>query len=307
MNVLDTLIHLLPTGLMQGLIFAMIAIAVMIPLRILNFSDMTGEGTLAFGACVTAKLLSMGVNPVTALLLGALAGFVGGTLTALIHQRVKINTLLCGILVLSILFSVDIRIMGAPNTALFAFPSVFGLLPGYDSSLAGRIFLLLAIDLFLIAALCWFLATQHGMAMRCVGSSIEMATAQGINVNAYVIAGLGLANLIAALGGGLLAQNQGFADVNMGFGTLISALASLLLGEAIAGRRTMLRQVAAPVLGSVIYFQLISVVLAAGFPPSDLKMVSALFVLVTLAIAIRRGRRKGGGLARQTRIPPPSR
>lgn len=288
MNVFSTFLNLLPIGFMQGFIYALIAIAVMIPFRILSFSDMTGEGTLAFGACVTAKCLILGMQPVSALLVGAMAGFLGGSFTAYIHEKVKINTLLCGILVLSMLYSVDIRVMGQPNTALFNFPSIFAHLPGDDRSLTMRIVLLAAIDCVLVAVIFWFLGTQHGMAMRALGSSLPMAKAQGINVKVYTLVGLGLANLIAALGGGLLAQNQGFADVNMGFGTLINGLASLLLGEAIIGTRSILRQVIAPVLGSVVYFQLISLVLAFGFQPSDLKMITALFVLVTLVILVQR-------------------
>ncbi len=293
MTIFNTFLNLLPMGFMQGFIYALIAIAVMIPFRILSFADMTGEGTLAFGACVTAKCLIVGMEPVSALMVGALAGFLGGSLTAYIHEKVKINSLLCGILVLSMLYSIDIRVMGQPNTALFNFPNVFAFLPGDGSSLNGRIALLAAVDVVLVALIVWFLGTQHGMALRAMGSSMAMAKAQGINVKVYTLVGLGLANLIAALGGGLLAQNQGFADVNMGFGTLINGLASLLLGEAIVGNRTMRRQVIAPVLGSVVYFQLISLVLAFGFQPSDLKMITALFVLVTLMVLVKRKASKG--------------
>lgn len=304
MNIFNTFLNLLPMGFMQGFIYALIAIAVMIPFRILSFADMTGEGTLAFGACVTAKCLVMGVEPMSALLIGALAGFLGGSLTAYIHEKVKINSLLCGILVLSILYSIDIRVMGQPNTALFTFPNVFAFLPGDGSDLTGRIVLLAAIDVVLVALIVWFLGTQHGMAMRAMGSSLAMAKAQGINVKVYTLVGLGLANLVAALGGGLLAQNQGFADVNMGFGTLINGLASLLLGEAIIGNRTMRRQVMAPVLGSVVYFQLISLVLAFGFQPSDLKMITALFVLVTLMVLVKRkaSRSASKGMAAQAAV-----
>jgi len=293
MTILSTFLNLIPMGLMQGLIYALIAVAVMIPFRILNFADMTGEGTLAFGACVSAKCLILGMEPVSALLIGAMAGFAGGALTAAIHEKVKINSLLCGILVLSMLYSVDIRVMGQPNIALFSVTSLFDYLPGTEGGLPHRIGLLAAIDVLLVAAIIWFLGTQHGMAIRAIGSSPAMARAQGINVKVYTLVGLGLANLIAALGGGLLAQNQGFADVNMGFGTLINGLASLLVGEAIIGHRTLLRQVVAPVIGSVVYFQLISLVLACGFQPSDLKMVTAMFVLITLFALARRKPARG--------------
>lgn len=291
MNLFDNFINLAPTGFTQGLVFAMVALAIMIPFRILNFPDMTSEGTLGFGGCVTAKFLIMGAEPTVALLCGALAGFLAGMATALIHEKIKLNSLLCGILVLSMLYSIDIRVMGQPNTALFNYPSLFSYLS--VDTLLNRILLLLAVNVILVAAIVWFLGTQHGMAMRALGSSHPMARAQGISVKTYVVVGLGLANCIAALGGGLLAQNQGFADVNMGFGALVNGLASLLLGEAIIGRRTILRQVLAPVIGSVVYFQLISLALALGFQPSDLKLVTALFVIGTFVGLA--GRKPGRG------------
>lgn len=291
MNLIGGFISLFPVGLMQGLTYALIALAIMIPFRIINFADMTGEGSFPFGACVCAKLLMLGFNPVIGLLGGALAGFIAGLLTAAIHEKAKINTLLCGILVLSMLYSVNIRVMGQPNSALFAYASVFSWLPDAGGGYLPRIVMLGAIDTVLGAGVLWFLGTQHGLAMRAIGSSPSMAKAQGINVKVYTLVGLGLANLFAALGGALLAQNQGFADVNMGFGVLVNGLAALLLGEAIVGNRSMVRQVLAPVLGSVVYFQLISVVLVIGFQPSDLKLVTSLFVLVTLLSMAQRKKR----------------
>lgn len=296
MDFFDTFLNLVPMGFTQGLIFAMVALAVMIPFRILNFPDMTSEGTLAFGGCVTAKGLILGLEPTMALAFGVMAGFLGGTLTAFIHEKIKLNSLLCGILVLSMLYSIDIRVMGQPNTALFSYPNFFSYLP--NDTLINRILLLAAVNVILIGVLVWFLGTQHGMAMRALGSSHAMARAQGVSVKVYVLVGLGLANCIAGLGGGLLAQNQGFADVNMGFGALVNGLASLLLGEALIGNRTILRQVAAPVLGSIVYFQLISVALALGFQPSDLKMVTAFFVIATFVVLASRKSKPGAAAAR---------
>ncbi|WP_027214935.1 ABC transporter permease [Burkholderia sp. WSM2232] len=302
MNLINGFIGLVPVGMMQGLTYALIAVAIMIPFRILNFSDMTGEGAFPFGACVCAKLMMVGFNPVMALLGGALAGFAAGVLTGYIHEKAKINTLLCGILVLSMLYSVNIRVMGQPNSALFAYSSVFSWLPDAGGGYLPRIVLLSVIDAIIGVGVLWFLGTQHGLAMRAIGSSPSMAKAQGINVKVYTLVGLGLANLFAALGGAMLAQNQGFADVNMGFGVLVNGLAALLLGEAVIGNRSMLRQVLAPILGSIIYFQLISVVLAIGFQPSDLKLVTALFVLVTLLSMASRKKRAGSGRKSATAV-----
>lgn len=291
MNLISGFLDLVPVGILQGLTYALIAIAIMIPFRILNFADMTGEGSFPFGACVCAKLLMLGLDPVTSLLGGALAGFLAGLLTGFIHEKAKINTLLCGILVLSMLYSIDIRVMGQPNAALFTFSSIFSALPGDGSGYLPRIAMLGVIDVAIAALVIWFLGTQHGMAMRAIGSSAAMAKAQGINVKVYTLCGLGLANLFASMGGAVLAQNQGFADVNMGFGVLVNGLAALLLGEALIGNRSMTRQVVAPVIGSIVYFQLISVVLTLGFQPSDLKLVTAVFVLATLLAMAARKRR----------------
>jgi putative ABC transport system permease protein len=291
MNLISGLVDLFPVGMMQGLTYALIALAIMIPFRIVNFADMTAEGSFPFGACVCAKLMMMGCGPVIGLLGGTLAGFLAGLLTGYIHEKAKINTLLCGILVLSMLYSVNIRVMGQPNSALFSYESVFSWLPAAGGGYLPRILMLGAIDTALGAGVLWFLGTQYGLAMRAIGSSPSMAKAQGINVKVYTLVGLGLANLFAALGGALIAQNQGFADVNMGFGVLVNGLAALLLGEAIVGNRSMLRQVLAPILGSVVYFQLISIVLVLGFQPSDLKLVTSLFVLVTLLSMAARKKR----------------
>ena len=298
MSFLAGFIDLIPVGLMQGFIYALIAIAIMIPFRILNFSDMTAEGSFPFGACVCAKLLMLGANPALAISGGALAGFVAGLMTGYIHEKAKINTLLCGILVLSMLYSINIRVMGQPNSALFSFGSIFSWLPDDNGGYLPRIVLLGVIDAVVGLAVLWFLGTQHGLAMRAIGSSASMAKAQGINVKVYTLVGLGLANLFAAMGGAMLAQNQGFADVNMGFGVLVNGLAALLLGEAVFGNRTMTRQVIAPIIGSIIYFQLISLVLAVGFQPSDLKLVTAGFVLLTL-LSMAARKKRGGAAVRK--------
>jgi putative ABC transport system permease protein len=141
-----------------------------------------------------------------------------------------------------------------------------------------------------VAAIWWFLRTQIGLAVRSVGANDAMATAQGVNTKAVTILGLGAASAFSAFSGAAVAQIQGYADVAMGFGILINGLAALIIGEAVIGRGTVLRQTAAPFVGSMIYYQSISLGLAAGVDPSDLKMVTALFVLATLALPAARRR-----------------
>jgi putative ABC transport system permease protein len=291
MSFVDSFIGLVPVTFTQSLLYAFVALAIMLPFRVLNFPDLTSEGTFPLGAAVCAAVVVAGANPFVGLVLAALAGFLAGCATGWIHERIKVNTLLCGIIVLTMLYSVNLRVMGQPNVPLFNFENVFGALLGArkNESLWQGIALGAAV-LAVCGLVYWFLRTRIGTAMRAVGASVAMARAQGVNVAAYTIVGLGLANALAALAGGLLAQNQGFADVNLGFGVLINGLAALILGETLIGTRTVLRQVLAPVVGSLVYYQVISAALAAGMRPSDLKFVTGLFVLATLAIpAIRSG------------------
>jgi putative ABC transport system permease protein len=288
---LDAFVALVPVTLVQSLLYAFVALAIWLPFRVLNFPDLTSEGSFPLGAAVCAACMVSGWNPILALLAAAAIGFLAGCATGWIHERVKVNTLLCGIIVLTMLYSINLRIMGQPNVPLFTFDNVFGLALGdRKGDSLWQALMLAAMVAGTGAALWWFLRTRIGAAMRAVGSSIPMAKAQGVNVAAYTIAGLGLANALAALAGGLLAQNQGFADVNLGFGVLINGLAALILGETLIGTRTLARQVLAPVVGAIVYYQVISAALAAGLRPSDLKFITGVFVLATLAIpAIRRG------------------
>ena len=291
MTFIESFFALVPVTLVQSMLYAFVALAIWLPFRVLNFPDLTSEGSFPLGAAVCAACMVAGWHPLPALAAAALAGFAAGCTTGWIHERIKVNTLLCGIIVLTMLYSVNLRVMGQPNIPLFNFSSVFAIALGdhKGDSLWQAALLALAVCATGLA-LMWFLRTHIGAAMRAVGSSIPMARAQGVNVAAYTIVGLGLANALAAFAGGLLAQNQGFADVNLGFGVLINGLAALILGETLVGTRTLARQVIAPVVGAIVYYQVISAALAAGMRPSDLKFITGLFVLATLAIpAIRRG------------------
>jgi len=266
-----------------------------VPFRILNFPDLTSEGSFPLGAAVCAALMVLGWGVIPAMLVAMAAGFCAGCSTAWIHQKVKINTLLCGIIVLTMLYSINLRVMGQPNVPLFTLESVFSWVLGEhkDNSWWQAVFVGGVVAGF-CALLYWFLNTQVGSAMRAVGSSLAMSRAQGINVTLYTVTGLGLANALAALSGAVLAQNQGFADVNLGFGVLVNGLAAVILGETLVGTRTVLRQVIAPVVGALVYYQVISAALAVGMRPSDLKFITGLFVLITLAIPAIRGGGEGG-------------
>jgi putative tryptophan/tyrosine transport system permease protein len=280
--------NLVPIGLLQGFLFGIVALGIMMPFRFLNFPDITSEGAFPLGGAVAAALLANGVDPVSATVVAAGCGLVAGFVTAMTHLYLRLNSLLCGILVVTALFSIDIRIMGKPNTALFTYDDIYGLVLGtIGEEIGARVVLVGGVALAMSCGLLWFLRTQTGLAMRAVGASPSMARAQGISVPFYTILGVGLAGGCAAIAGALTAQNQAFADVNMGLGVLVNGLASLILGEQIMGRGSLPRQLLAPLVGALVYFQIINLALAFGVEPSDLKLLTAVFVFVMLAVAGR--------------------
>jgi putative ABC transport system permease protein len=283
--------NLAAVTLAQSLLYSFIALGIMIPFRIFNFPDLTSEGSFPLGACLCAALIAAGLHPALATVLAVVAGFAAGCTTALIHLRLKINTLLAGILVLTMLWSINLRIMGKSNIALFNYDNLFdSYWPGFTANVLPRNVFWGVLTLSVYALLRWFLKTEAGLVVRSVGANETMARAQGVDVGRVTLIGVGVANAFVAFSGAAAAQIQGFADVAMGFGMLINGLAALIIGETITGRSSVARQVLAPFVGSVVYYQVISLGLAAGVHPSDLKLVTALFVLAMLAIPVVRGR-----------------
>lgn len=295
MEILQTFYNLIPITTVQGLLYAFVAMGILIPFRILNVPDLTAEGTFPLGGCAVAALITLGLHPVFGTLLAIAAGFAAGVVTALIHLKLRVHSLLAGILTLTMLWSVDLRIMGKPNMPLFGLPNLYDWVhPAILPSLGLQIILLLALLAVMVLVLWWGLQTDIGLALRGVGANHQLAPALAVNSTRYIVVGLGLANAITATAGALLAQSQGYADVGMGFGMLVNGLASVIIGEAVTGRGNLLRQLSAPVVGSVVYYQLSSLALALGLAPSDLKLVTGLFVLVTIGWPILRGRSRTG-------------
>jgi putative tryptophan/tyrosine transport system permease protein len=288
MDFAASFLNLVPVTLVQGLLYGFIALGVMIPFRMLAFPDLTSEGSFPLGGCLCAVLIVAEVNPFAATLLAMGAGMLAGLATAFIHLRFRINTLLAGILVMTILYSVNLRVLGRANVALLGTDSVLS--PATIASVPLQIACFGALAAGMLAALLWLTHTEIGLSTRAVGANAALAPALGINPWIFVLGGLALANGLSALAGALAVQLQGFADVHMGFGVLINGLAALIIGETLVGRQSVLRQLAAPVLGSLVYYQLVSLGLALGLKPADLKLATGLFVLVTLALpALRRG------------------
>ena len=290
-QILASFWNLVPITLVQGLLYAFIALAVMIPFRLLSFPDLTSEGSFPLGGCVCAVLLLANVHPLLATLIAVASGMLAGAATALIHLRFRINTLLSGILVMTILYSVNLRVLGKANVALLSNETVLSAISkdlSMNTSQQLVAFTVLAVAA--ISVLYWFLNTESGLSLRAVGVNRTLSPSLRISPWFWTIAGLALAGGCAGLAGAVVVQLQGFADVQMGFGVLITGLAALIIGETLIGRGTVGRQLAAPLLGSIVYYQLISLGLAIGLKPADLKLATGVFVLLTLALpALRSG------------------
>ncbi|MGH2397202.1 MAG: ABC transporter permease, partial [bacterium] len=258
-----TFASLIPVTLAQSLILSFVVLGIMLPFRMLSFPDLTSEGAFPLGGCICAVLIAAGVHPLPAIAAAVAAGFAAGCCTAFIHLRFRIHTLLAGILMMTMLYSINLRIMGRSNVSIFGADTVLDMAQfAAEGSPLNKIVIVSVIGVLVFAVLNLFFKTEKGTAMRAVGSNPDMSEAQGINVWAATIIGVGLASAFSALSGALMVQSQGFGDVNMGLGILINGLAALMIGEAIVGKQSVWRQLLAPFVGAIAYYQLVSLCLA---------------------------------------------
>ncbi len=275
-------------ALEQGLVYGVMVVGVYLTFRILDFPDLTVDGSLPLGAAISAVAISNGVNPYLSLVFALAGGFAAGAVTAILNTKFKILHLLASIMTMIALYSINIRIMGGPNTALIGADAVFDPViamgvPAYLASLV--VFSVFA--LFVLTLLIWFLKTEFGMAILATGDNPQMITSQGVNIHLVIIVGVGLSNALVALSGALVAQNQGAADVGMGIGTIIAGLASVIVGETIFGSSSITRAIVAALLGSIVYRFAIALALSVefggfAFSPSDLNLITALLVITAL-------------------------
>jgi putative tryptophan/tyrosine transport system permease protein len=266
-------IELLHTGMLQGLILAIIAFGIMIPFRFLNFPDLTAEGAYPLGGAVCASLMVAGIPQILAMMAGIVAGGLLAVGTSQVALRLKVNSLLAGIILSTMAYSVNLRIMGKPNIALFE-------MGGINLDLIS----LIMVVILCIIPLALFLHTDFGLRFRTIGSNPKFAINHGISVNKYTSLGLFIAGSMFGLAGSLIVQMQQFMDVGMGVGIVIHGLASLMIGESIMGNSTIPKQLAAPVVGALIYQQIQGLALSFGLAPSDLKFFTGSIVLIVLAI-----------------------
>lgn len=272
-----------------GLVYALVALGVMITFRLLDFPDLTVDGTFPLGAAVAAACLVRQAPPALALAAGAAAGALAGSVTGILATRFRIQGLLAGILTMIALYSINIRIMGGPNVPLLDAPSLASplLALGWREALA-RPAILAAIVGLVIAALATYLAADLGLALRATGANPRMARAQGIGTGRQIVAGLALSNALVALAGALFAAVSGFADVSIGTGTIVIGLAAVILGEALYHGRALIPRLMAVALGAVLYRLAVALALEGGglgLEPSDLNLITAVLVGAALMAA----------------------
>ena len=269
----------------QSLIFAIMVLGVYISFRILNFPDMTVDGTFPLGAAISAKLLTLGVNPYLTLLVALVAGAAAGAVTGLIHVKLKVKDLLAGILVMTALYSVNLRVMEKSNIPLFEEDNIFNT----EYSMMITIVVLILISKFLLD---YLLKTKFGFALKALGDNENLIVSLGLNEEKYKIYGLMIANSFVAFSGAVLAQYQGFADVGMGTGIIVIGLASIIIGDTLFGKRRKLAGTTIVIIGSILYRGVIAVTLSMGMDASDLKLITSVIVIVILWIQKQKDKRR---------------
>ncbi|MBC7359628.1 MAG: ABC transporter permease [Desulfacinum sp.] len=278
----------------QGLVYGLMVLGVYLTFRVLDFPDLTVDGSLPLGAAVSGAMIVHGMDPFVSLGAAVLAGAAAGAVTALLATKLRIMSLLASIITMTALYSINIRIMGRPNLTLLNKPTIFEALnflglPQYV--LVPCIFLVIVVVCKVLLDL--FLHTQVGLALLATGDNPQMIRSQGVNTDTMIILGVALSNALVALAGGLVAQSQGFADVGMGIGTIVAGLASVILGESLIGKHSVVRHTLAVLAGSVVYRLAIAVALSyqVGFlrlTPSDLNLITAVLVVICLTVPLVR-------------------
>jgi putative ABC transport system permease protein len=291
----------LTSALEQGLLYGFMVLGVFMTFRVLDFPDLTVDGSLPLGAAVTASVIVGGHSPWLATLAGTAAGVAAGLVTGGLHILLKSGhsdstnygpKLLAGILVMTGLYTVNLRVMHGSNIPLLRQDSVFDQISGWLHVRMSGWWLILVLVVVMIVIkyiLDWFLHTEVGLTLNATGDNEQMVRSLGVNTDVVRVLGLGLANGMVALSGALIAQYQGFADVGMGIGTIVAGLAGVIIGEVLFGMRSLSWVLWSVVGGSIVYRLLISISLRLGIAPTDLKLFTAILVVVALALpAVRR-------------------
>lgn len=285
----------------QSLFWAIMAIGVLITFRILDIADLTAEGSLPLGAAVTATLIvNFGMNPILATLLAAVAGAIAGFVAGILHTKMKIPAIITGILLLTGLYSINIRIMGQSNlplineTTLMTYFQEMGMTAQTSQLTVG----LLAVGI-VMGLTVWFMNTEYGLALRTTGDNKLMAEANGIKTDHMIIMGYMISNALIAVAGAFLAQYNGYADITMGTGSIVIGLAAVVIAEVLLRNVSMTKRLLSIILGSFVYRYLIDMIMVQSFiTPTDIKIISAVILTLILwvpQLPLKRKRKKAKG------------
>ncbi len=281
MNILS-LLNSLPGSVAQGLIWGLLAMGIYVTYKVLDIADLTVDGSLCTGGAVAAVMIAAGVDPLVAVLLAVLAGMLAGFVTGILHTVFKIPAILSGILTQLALYSINMRIMGKSNVTISRTKYDL-LLTSFDNTMAIVVSAIFVI--VVIALLYWFFGTELGSAIRATGGNERMARAQGINTNRMKVLGLVISNGLVGLAGGVLAQYQGNADINMGRGAIVIGLAAVVIGEVTFGRVSNFAvRLFGTTFGAIVYYAVLAFVLWLGLETTDLKLFSAITVAIFLSV-----------------------
>lgn len=281
---MTNLISIFLSSASQGVLWALLAIGVFLTFRILDIADLTAEGSFPLGAGIAAVSITNGLSPIVACLLGFLGGAAAGLVSGLLHTKLKIPALLAGIITMTGLYSITSRIMGAPNLSLLGQKNVFTWAESLGVSKENAVLIAgLLVALIVVTLLVLFLRTETGLAIRATGDNLAMSEANGINTDTMKIIGYMISNGCIALSGSLLAQNNGFADLNSGIGTIVIGLASIIIAEVLFRNQPLLLRLLTIILGAVIYRFILALVFELDVQPSDSKLASALVLVICLS------------------------
>ena len=302
------LLRSLPGACAQGLIWGLLALGVYITYKLLDFADLTVDGSMATGGAVAVMLIRAGMNPWLALIFAFLAGMAAGFITGMLHTSLGIPGILASILTQISLYSINLNILGSSNQAVSVDKySLVVSLRYISDSTASKIRMFTTCILFcvvLVAILYWYFGTEQGHAIRATGCNRQMARAQGINTDFHTVLALMISNGLVGLSGGLYAQYQGAADVNMGRGAIVIGLAAVIIGDVLFGKMCAGKKIAfaytllSVIAGAILYYLVLSVILWLKFPSDDLKLFSAIVVAIFLSIPYLKAKHSRKGVAK---------
>ena len=269
--------NLIIDAIEEGLLFSIVSMGVYITYKILDFPDLSVDGTYPLGAAITAVLLINGVNPWLAIIISAVGGAIAGGTTAFLHVKLKISNLMSGILVMIALYSVNLRIMGRSNTQLFSTNTIF------KNANLKSIFIIIIMVVICKIIIDTFLKTKRGFLLIAVGDNEQVVSSLGINKNGVKVLGLMISNGLVGMAGAIQAQKYGYADVTMGQGIVVMGLATVVIGITIFCKLSLLKCTTLSILGAIIYKVAIAIALKVNFNPNDLKLITAIIVIIALA------------------------